>query len=35
MLSDGEARGQLASTGVLCLVLVAIYAIRERVRARR
>ena len=35
MLSDGEARGQLASTGVLCLVLAAIYVVRERVRARR
>jgi len=35
MLSDAEARGQLASTGVLCLVLAAIYVIRERVRARR
>jgi L-asparagine transporter-like permease len=35
MLSDGEARGQLASTAVLCLVLAAIYVIRERVRARR
>lgn len=35
MLSDGEARRQLASTGVLCLVLAAIYVIRERVRARR